>query len=406
LFLQPLRKRRIVPENDVGQLFSTLPAIISLNKALLSAVVGSYTQTEAYNRSIDATVSSLVQNNKSSGGARGFSAIMTARGLMSLTSVKRKECLIADAFQQMASYLKVYTTYSARYVDAVAIIKRHRAANPAFGAFLDEVKGAPECRGRDMKTLMLRPVQRLCQYITVLDDLVRCTPRAHGDYDLLVQTAARIQDIARSAEESLLTLQMAAKDADEETNTPTNGNNTTSLRGSRGSSSSSRRRKSSMSEERGSRVERRRDSLADLPNVMLEPKAAAATDATTTQDASRQPKRQVSWRFSLSRMSTGGGHAQRSFSVGDSGNVAGSESLLSLLEREKQRSASVVTGAITKGGSAGSGSGSRRQRGLKRGGSLTNNVTIKAEPRRVNSAVSLCRCESATGVTFKGGLVC
>jgi hypothetical protein len=160
-----------------------------------------------------------------------------------------------------------------------------------------------------------------------------------------------------------------------------------------------------MSEERGSRVERRRDSLADLPNVMIEPKAAVATDATTTQDSSRQPKRQVSWRFSLSRMSPGGGHAQRSFSVGDSGNVAGSESLLSLLEREKQRSASVVTGAPTKGGSAGS-SGSRRQRGLKRGGSLTNNVTIKAEPRRVNSAVSLCRCESATGVTFKGGLVC
>lgn len=418
LFLQPLRKRRIVPENDVGQLFSTLPAIISLNKALLSAVVGSYTQAEAYNRSIDATVASLVQNRGSctnSGGARGhgFSAVMTARGLISLTSVKRKECLIADAFQQMASYLKVYTTYSTRYVDAVAMIKRHRAANPAFGAFLEEVKGAPECRGRDMKTLMLRPVQRLCQYITILDDLVRRTPRTHGDYDLLTQTAAKVQETARSAEESLLTLQMAAKDADDDERTTTspigiissNNNSTTPRRtGSRGSSGN-RRRKVSLSEERPARIERRRDSLADMPDVTLEPTTATAT---SQQDASRQPKRQVSWRFSLGRVSAlSGGHVQqRSFSVGD--RAESGESLLSLLEREKQQGSSGASTAAphAKGGSGGS-TGSRRHRGLKRGGSLTNTGSIdKAQPRRVNSAVSLCRCESATGVTFKGGLVC
>lgn len=413
LFLQPLRKRRIVPENDVGQLFSTLPAIISLNKALLSAVVGSYTQAEAYNRSIDATVASLVQNRGStnSGGARGhgFSAVMTARGLISLTSVKRKECLVADAFQQMASYLKVYTTYSTRYVDAVAIIKRHRAANPAFGAFLEEVKGAPECRGRDMKTLMLRPVQRLCQYITILDDLVRRTPCTHGDYDLLVQTAAKVQETARSAEESLLTLQMAAKDADDDEERTTtspigivNSSTTPRRTGSRGSSGN-RRRKVSMSEERPARIERRRDSLADMPDVTLEP--TTTTTAASQQDASRQPKRQVSWRFSLGRMSAlSGGHVQqRSFSVGD--RVESGESLLSLLEREKQQGGS---GASTAAPHATGGStGSRRQRGLKRGGSLTNTGSIdKAQPRRVNSAASLCRCESATGVTFKGGLVC
>lgn len=86
----------------MGKLFTTLPAIISLNKALLTALTTTYAQAEESNRGLDATVVSLVQQStKTASVGRGFGPAMASRGIFSVAHLKRKECLVADAIQQM-----------------------------------------------------------------------------------------------------------------------------------------------------------------------------------------------------------------------------------------------------------------------------------------------------------------
>jgi len=104
VYLQPLRRRRIIPESDLGQLFLTLPAIISLNKALLNAVTTNYTQTEEANRGLDAAIASLVQQKTSSTHRHCMNESVRFRAVgCGVPNLKRKECLIGEPFQQMVS---------------------------------------------------------------------------------------------------------------------------------------------------------------------------------------------------------------------------------------------------------------------------------------------------------------
>lgn len=412
----------------MGQLFSTLPAIISLNKALLNAVSTSYTQAEESNRGIDSAVTSLVeQNGKLCGNGGGHCALSgatsTVRGSLSIANLKRKECLIADALHQMvrssrahpssksnqgccviwyvfatqAGYLKVYTTYSSHYADAITIIKRNQATNPSFVAFLEEAKALPECRGRDMETLMLRPIQRLCQYISILEKLTRCTPRTHGDFDLLAKAAGQIIDVARGAEENLLTLALPskdAKDADQRLAESTTPVDTPQAR--RG------RRKAGYTTKSMDRalLERRRDGLAESFNVKVQPDDGGSTPQGSGS-ASGESKLQVSWKRFLQMLPNASCRDER-----QQDSARQRESLQALLDRETRLSREGDT------------CGASARKGLRRGGSgrvlghSATHAAFKAQPRRAKSSVSLCRLgefSGSTGTTFKidgSSLVC
>lgn len=142
LYLQPLRKGRILPDTELGLIFSTLPTLLSINKSLLDAL--------------------QVRVNACQG-------------------LPDEDVCMGDLFLEHTDYLKLYGTFCSRQAEALRAIRRNKATNATFQTFILKAQNKPQCRKLDLKSFLIKPVQRICQYPLLLQELLKHTPDAHKD---------------------------------------------------------------------------------------------------------------------------------------------------------------------------------------------------------------------------------
>ncbi|XP_065190467.1 uncharacterized protein LOC135821335 isoform X1 [Sycon ciliatum] len=98
---------------------------------------------------------------------------------------------VGRALVELVRQLPVYKSYLDNYPRAIDIVTRYRQESGAFSAFL---KAAASIKGLKknvpFEELIQMPVQRLQNYILVMQDLVRYTPPAHPDYASLSTSVA------------------------------------------------------------------------------------------------------------------------------------------------------------------------------------------------------------------------
>jgi len=111
--------------------------------------------------------------------------------------------LIAPIFLKLADYLKVYATYCNNQVVAFNAVEHCRKKFPSFGQFLEkQLNHNPTCKGLQLISFLIKPVQRICKYPLLLRELVKHTPTSHPDKKPLGEALEKINGTVDSINES------------------------------------------------------------------------------------------------------------------------------------------------------------------------------------------------------------
>lgn len=99
--------------------------------------------------------------------------------------------LIGIAFEKMVPYLKMYANYCANQSTSRQTVNELLQTNAKFKEFLEK-SGSSDAK---LKDLLIKPVQRLCKYPLLLDQLRKNTNPDFVDYERLERCFASIQDV-------------------------------------------------------------------------------------------------------------------------------------------------------------------------------------------------------------------
>jgi len=102
---------------------------------------------------------------------------------------------IGSIFLSVGEKFKEYISYLNNYSNSSYLIRKEMKKKP-FAKFIESKVRLPRCQGNDMASFMIRPIQRVPQYILLLNDLSQKTPMSHPDYAPLQQAIELIKSVA------------------------------------------------------------------------------------------------------------------------------------------------------------------------------------------------------------------
>eukprot|EP00475_Leptophrys_vorax_P006006 TRINITY_DN13655_c0_g1_i1.p1 TRINITY_DN13655_c0_g1~~TRINITY_DN13655_c0_g1_i1.p1 ORF type:complete len:806 (+),score=221.61 TRINITY_DN13655_c0_g1_i1:147-2564(+) len=102
---------------------------------------------------------------------------------------------MAKVFSKNADFLKMYTQYLNGYEQSIEILTQH-SKNKKFQSFLAERRDSEVCKGLDIMSYLIMPVQRIPRYELLLRELKRFTLPSDEEFLDLQQAFDKIQKIA------------------------------------------------------------------------------------------------------------------------------------------------------------------------------------------------------------------
>ncbi|XP_056157478.1 epithelial cell-transforming sequence 2 oncogene-like isoform X2 [Lampris incognitus] len=121
------------------------------------------------------------------------------------------EQCVGDVCLKLCSKLQVYTNYLNNYPTALGTIDKCREKNPAFRAFMKRMDRTLATHMLSLQELLLCPVWRVEEYITLLQALTLHTPSSHPDHthitsalNTLLQYREFIQKLKQNSERDRL----------------------------------------------------------------------------------------------------------------------------------------------------------------------------------------------------------
>jgi hypothetical protein len=118
---------------------------------------------------------------------------------------------IGQTFLRIGSYLKVYATYVTDQEGTREFIIAKRAESPQFAEHCEMVKALPQSRSLDLEAFLIKPVQRVCQYPLLIEQLLKATPRSLPDRKLLGEALESVRSVANHVNESKRSVAMIAR---------------------------------------------------------------------------------------------------------------------------------------------------------------------------------------------------
>lgn len=131
----------------------------------------------------------------------GFNAKLLQE-LEKIVSQWSPESFLGPVFQKMGPFLKMYTAYSNKYVENIAVYNELIENNPKF---VLEVQQCREKSGSQLKLadVLIMPIQRIPRYSLLLSDLLRHTDLTHPDYLCLQESLDKIMEVATHINEAV-----------------------------------------------------------------------------------------------------------------------------------------------------------------------------------------------------------
>jgi len=127
IFLKPLRQQKVIPNELIDKIFVNIEALLAVNRKLLQSL-------ETY--------------------------------LPNPTPAQVASCFL-DAMKD----LKIYEEFCSKQREVFATIRQLKAENRNFDVFLEYCYLKRECRNLDINALLIKPVQRICKYPLLLQEL-------------------------------------------------------------------------------------------------------------------------------------------------------------------------------------------------------------------------------------------
>lgn len=152
LYKKPLVKRGLVSKEDINILFSNLEQLQEVNGKLLV---------------------SLEEAQGESGGGVG------------------------KAFIEVSSYLMLYTDYVSNQDAALDKLVQLTQEVEGFNTFALYTQWKPESRNLDLKSFLIKPIQRVCKYPLLLRELLKNTDESHVEYGDIVKAKDMIEEVVK-----------------------------------------------------------------------------------------------------------------------------------------------------------------------------------------------------------------
>ena len=122
---------------------------------------------------------------------------------------------LGDVFVKVGPFFKLYTEFVEAHSNCVAVLCSALQQSAPLRSFLDECAKDPRCRGQNLQSLLILPIQRVPRYMLLLRDLRKATAEEHADHaalgaalEVVGASASRINEGLRVAENrsAMLTL--------------------------------------------------------------------------------------------------------------------------------------------------------------------------------------------------------
>eukprot|EP01094_Clydonella_sp_ATCC50884_P025566 TRINITY_DN6768_c0_g1_i1.p1 TRINITY_DN6768_c0_g1~~TRINITY_DN6768_c0_g1_i1.p1 ORF type:complete len:935 (+),score=310.08 TRINITY_DN6768_c0_g1_i1:235-2805(+) len=121
------------------------------------------------------------------------------------------ETEVGDIYLNLCTMLPMYSEYINNYNNAMETMSNCCEENEAFVNFIQSQRLQPECKGLDISSFLILPIQRVPRYQMMLTDLLKRTEESHPDYANLQQAVSRIKDTAEFLNEAKRTSENLAK---------------------------------------------------------------------------------------------------------------------------------------------------------------------------------------------------
>eukprot|EP01105_Mastigella_eilhardi_P018003 TRINITY_DN4156_c0_g1_i5.p2 TRINITY_DN4156_c0_g1~~TRINITY_DN4156_c0_g1_i5.p2 ORF type:complete len:788 (-),score=209.63 TRINITY_DN4156_c0_g1_i5:77-2440(-) len=103
---------------------------------------------------------------------------------------------IGDIFIKFCSFLKIYSTYVSNYEKTFRLTNQCIEHDPEIARHWEETRQNPQCKGLDIHSFLILPIQRLPRYVLLLTDLLRRTPEDHEDFSDLSKALHETRSVA------------------------------------------------------------------------------------------------------------------------------------------------------------------------------------------------------------------
>lgn len=100
-------------------------------------------------------------------------------------------------------FQKIYLAYASRKTTQRQTIDHLVATNKKFVAFLEDCFTNKSCRRLELKSFLIKPVQRICKYPLLLRTMVESAPRSYSDKPSLTEAKKRMEEAIGALEEQL-----------------------------------------------------------------------------------------------------------------------------------------------------------------------------------------------------------
>lgn len=100
-------------------------------------------------------------------------------------------------------FKRVYLTYAGRKTISRNTLTELSNNNKKFAAFLEECLQKPPCRHLELKSFLIKPVQRICKYPLLLRTMVDSIPKGYTDKASLIDAKKAMEDVVMALEDQL-----------------------------------------------------------------------------------------------------------------------------------------------------------------------------------------------------------
>lgn len=118
---------------------------------------------------------------------------------------------VGDVFMTLAPFLKSYAQYCNRFEESNQVLHNTLEGNSKFKRFVKKGVKNARCKGLDLESFLIMPVQRIPRYILLLRDMLKHTDPAHPDYATLQQSIEVMSAVAKGVNDSVARFQRSAK---------------------------------------------------------------------------------------------------------------------------------------------------------------------------------------------------
>ena len=111
--------------------------------------------------------------------------------------------VLASAFIKVTPFFKLYAFYCRSCERSLATLARCRLAVPGFNEFLLRQQALPECRGLQLESCLIKPVQRLTEYPLLWKAVLKNTARSHPERALLEKADELVRTVSMVVNQKL-----------------------------------------------------------------------------------------------------------------------------------------------------------------------------------------------------------